>query len=422
LKAPNGASRIDFSPRVIEVFRMSQIRRGLIALGCAVTLLAAVGPPVFAEPDPDRLERIRQEIEAKREKIEAAEEESASIEEQLADAQQDRRALSAEIEVLEIDLAEAQAELAEVEGVLDHTRAELHDWTTKLDRARDDLRAQQELLDQRAATAYKVGPSAYLEVLLGSDDLSTLTDRVTFIEEILTVDSDVLAGVEVARQLVVERQDQVQAISARVAEQFRKVEERTQEIAELYAQQQDLLAQVDLEITVQTESLQSLEEARQQYEDQVAALEAESARLTGVIQGTGSSGSGQYNGILGWPADGPIVSGFGYRTHPVYGTTRFHSGVDIGAACGQPIWAAESGTVISAGYNGGYGNATIIDHGDGLATLYAHQSSIAVGSGQQVSRGAQIGSVGTTGLSTGCHLHFEVRVNGEPVDPVPYIT
>ena len=401
---------------------MSHIRRGLIALGCAVILLAAAGPPVLAEPDPDRLEEIQQEIEAKREKIEAAEEESASIEDQLAEAQQERRALSAEIEVLEVDLAEARAELAEVEAVLDHTRAELRAWTSKLERARGDLRRQQELLDQRAATAYKVGPSAYLEVILGADDLSTLTDRVTFIEEILTVDSDVLAGVQVARELVVDRQDRVQEISARVAEQFRRVEERTQRIAELHAQQQDLLAQVDLEIAVQTETLDSLEEARERYEAAVAALEVESARLTGVIQGAGSFGSGQYDGILFYPTAGPIVSGFGYRTHPVYGTTRFHSGVDIDGACGQPIWAAESGEVISAGSNGGYGNVTVIDHGDGLSTLYAHQSSIGVGVGTQVSRGHQIGSVGTTGLSTGCHLHFEVRINGEPVDPVPYLT
>ena len=401
---------------------MSHIRRGLIALGCAVILLAAAGPPVLAEPDPDRLEEIQQEIEAKREKIEAAEEESASIEDQLAEAQQERRALSAEIEVLEVDLAEARAELAEVEAVLDHTRAELRAWTSKLERARGDLRRQQELLDQRAATAYKVGPSAYLEVILGADDLSTLTDRVTFIEEILTVDSDVLAGVQVARELVVDRQDRVQEISARVAEQFRRVEERTQRIAELHAQQQDLLAQVDLEIAVQTETLDSLEEARERYEAAVAALEVESARLTGVIQGAGSFGSGQYDGILFYPTAGPIVSGFGYRTHPVYGTTRFHSGVDIDGACGQPIWAAESGEVISAGSSGGYGNVTVIDHGDGLSTLYAHQSSIGVGVGTQVSRGHQIGSVGTTGLSTGCHLHFEVRINGEPVDPVPYLT
>ena len=116
------------------------------------------------------------------------------------------------------------------------------------------------------------------------------------------------------------------------------------------------------------------------------------------------------------------MSGFGYRVHPVYGTTRFHSGVDIDGACGQPIFAGEDGTVLSAGSNGGYGYATVIDHGDGLSTLYAHQSSLGVSSGSSVSRGSQIGAVGTTGLSTGCHLHFEVRVNGEPVDPVPYLT
>jgi murein DD-endopeptidase MepM/ murein hydrolase activator NlpD len=207
-----------------------------------------------------------------------------------------------------------------------------------------------------------------------------------------------------------------------VAERFRAVRRHTERIAAMKARQEALLEQIDLEIEYTAEVLDDRNAAREQYEDAVAQLEAESARLQGLIQGSGSTGSGQYGGELFWPTNGPIVSGFGYRTHPVYGTTRFHAGVDIDGACGQPIFAAEDGTVLSAGYNGGYGNATVIDHGGGLSTLYAHQSSIGVSSGQKVGRGQQIGLVGTTGLSTGCHLHFEVRVNGEPVDPVPYLT
>jgi murein DD-endopeptidase MepM/ murein hydrolase activator NlpD len=188
------------------------------------------------------------------------------------------------------------------------------------------------------------------------------------------------------------------------------------------AEQESLLGQIDLEIQSTAATLEDLTAAREQYEAAVAALEAESARIQGLIQGTGSTGSGQIGGELFWPTDGPIVSGFGYRTHPIYGTTRFHSGVDIDGACSQPIFAAEDGAVLSAGSNGGYGLATVIDHGNGLSTLYGHQSSLGVSSGQRVGRGEQIGLVGTTGLSTGCHLHFEVRVNGEPVDPVPYLT
>jgi murein DD-endopeptidase MepM/ murein hydrolase activator NlpD len=117
----------------------------------------------------------------------------------------------------------------------------------------------------------------------------------------------------------------------------------------------------------------------------------------------------------------PITSPFGYRIHPIYGTSRLHTGIDFGAGTGTEIHAAESGTVVSAGPMGGSGTATIIDHGNGIATLYGHQSSIGVSEGQRVSRGQVIGRVGCTGACTGPHLHFEVRVNGTPVDPMPYI-
>ena len=119
-----------------------------------------------------------------------------------------------------------------------------------------------------------------------------------------------------------------------------------------------------------------------------------------------------------WPVNGPVTSGFGPRTHPISGGTRIHNGVDIGASSGTPIKAADTGTVVMAGSNGGYGNWTLIDHGGGLATGYAHQSSIGVRVGQRVTRGEVIGRVGSTGASTGPHLHWEVRVNGNPVNPM----
>jgi murein DD-endopeptidase MepM/ murein hydrolase activator NlpD len=320
-----------------------------------------------------------------------------------------------------MDLGAAQARLAEVEAALEVARDELARWTRRLKHARADLLAQQELLNSKAATAYMLGPTAYAEAVFGADDLGSLADRTFYVERVLTVDAGLLAGVEVARELVAIRQDRVGVYEDGVAERFREVRRQTARIAAMKAEQEALLEQIDLEIEFTVDVLDRANAARQRYEEQVAQLEAESARIQGLIQGTGSTGSGSYGGELFWPTNGAIVSGFGYRTHPVYGTTRFHAGVDIDGGCGQPIFAAEDGTVLSTGYNGGYGNATVIDHGNGLSTLYAHQSSIGVSSGQRVARGEQIGLVGTTGLSTGCHLHFEVRVNGSAVDPMGYL-
>jgi murein DD-endopeptidase MepM/ murein hydrolase activator NlpD len=399
-----------------------RIQRTLVALGGVLALLGGAGPSALAEPDESRLEQIQHELEAQEKKLEAAQQESRDVRGDLAAAQQRRQSLAVEVRTLQGRLLDAQSNLAEVRAELAYARGELERWTGELRRARGELADQQEALNERAATAYKLGPGAYLDVVLGSDDLGSLARRTGFLEQVLTVASDDLVGIRVARSLVSNHQDRVETYEGAVTDRFHEVQERTQQIAAMRAEQASLLQEVDLEAEAFASSLDTLEESREKYEEAVAALEAESAQITGVIQGTGSTGTGQYGGELYWPTSGAIVSGFGYRTHPVYGTTRFHSGVDIDGACGQPIFAAEDGTVISAGYNGGYGNATVIDHGDGLSTLYGHQSSLGVSSGQSVDRGQQIGSVGTTGLSTGCHLHFEVRVNGQPVDPVPYLT
>jgi murein DD-endopeptidase MepM/ murein hydrolase activator NlpD len=141
-------------------------------------------------------------------------------------------------------------------------------------------------------------------------------------------------------------------------------------------------------------------------------LEVRSGQGTIVVYGTGR---------MSYPSNGPITSGFGWRVHPVLGYSRFHSGTDFGAEYGTPIRAADRGTVIFAGEYGGYGNAVVIDHGNGLTTLYGHASALYVQEGQVVQRGQVLAAVGSTGLSTGPHLHFEVRQNGEPVDPIAYL-
>jgi murein DD-endopeptidase MepM/ murein hydrolase activator NlpD len=157
---------------------------------------------------------------------------------------------------------------------------------------------------------------------------------------------------------------------------------------------------------------------RENDEEDLSAMQAASAAIAVQIRAhqdaSGSSGNGTSSGGLIWPVNGPITSAFG----PRWG--GMHEGIDIGVPCGTPIHAAASGTVIYSGWMDGYGNFVVIDHGNGLATAYGHQSAIYV-SGGSVSQGQAIGAVGSTGSSTGCHLHFEVRVNGSPVDPLGYL-
>ncbi|MPZ74184.1 MAG: peptidoglycan DD-metalloendopeptidase family protein, partial [Nitriliruptorales bacterium] len=147
---------------------------------------------------------------------------------------------------------------------------------------------------------------------------------------------------------------------------------------------------------------------------------AAAARRTRTAAAASAPAPAPTGAALQWPANGPKTSGYGWRTHPIFGTSRFHAGIDIGAGYGAAIVAADSGVVVSADSRGGYGNTVVIDHGGGMATLYAHQSSMSVSAGQSVSRGQVIGAVGSTGYSTGPHLHFEVRVNGATRDPMNY--
>ena len=128
----------------------------------------------------------------------------------------------------------------------------------------------------------------------------------------------------------------------------------------------------------------------------------------------GAGGTGKGTGQMVWPVNGPVTSTFGWRIHPIFKVRKFHTGIDIAAGSGTPIAAADSGAVIFAGWMTGYGNVVVIDHGKGISTLCAHMSSIAVGNGATVARGQTVGAVGTTGYSTGPHLHFEVRVDGQP--------
>ena len=158
----------------------------------------------------------------------------------------------------------------------------------------------------------------------------------------------------------------------------------------------------------------------EEFEGEIASLEKEQASIKKLIAQQAKA-LGSAPGALARPVPGTISSGFGPRIHPIHGYSLMHNGVDMNAGSGQAIVSAASGTVIYAGVKGGYGNTIIVDHGGGMVTLYAHQSKFAVSTGQSVKRGQTIGYVGSTGVSTGPHLHFEVRVGGNPVNPAKYL-
>ncbi|HEY9605342.1 MAG TPA: M23 family metallopeptidase, partial [Allocoleopsis sp.] len=217
--------------------------------------------------------------------------------------------------------------------------------------------------------------------------------------------------------------------AAQINQKKTQVEAEKNQIALLTQQLLAQKAQYQAQFAAQQELIGRLTSNKQALEAAQLQLEIDSRSIGRLIRrqiAVNTKANLPYldslgNGELMHPSDGPITSGFGWRRHPILGYVRFHSGVDFGASYGSVIRAAESGRVIFAGWYSGYGNAVIINHGGGIATLYGHTSKLYVAEGQTVQVGQAIAAVGSTGLSTGPHLHFEVRKNGEPVDPMPYL-
>jgi murein DD-endopeptidase MepM/ murein hydrolase activator NlpD len=317
-------------------------------------------------------------------------------------------ALTAKLVVLEHDLALHRSRLARLE-------ARFRDQTKLLRHLTEQHAIAQRRLEERLVELYETDEASELEILLQVQNLSDLLEQIDYFQSIGEQDKRIAETIKrlqgemkVARQNTAATKAEVADATAVLA---RKTDEQRAARDQLVAERSALASARSDKQSI----LANVREGRKDAEEDLEAMQAASAAIASQIHSQGSSGSGapSASGFI-WPVSGPITSGFGWR----WG--RMHEGIDIGAACGTPIHAAASGTVIFSGWMSGYGNFVIIDHGGGLATAYGHQSAIYV-SGGSVSQGQVIGAVGSTGHSTGCHLHFEVRVNGTPVNPLNYL-
>jgi murein DD-endopeptidase MepM/ murein hydrolase activator NlpD len=311
-----------------------------------------------------------------------------------------------------------EAELATEQARLERLTKRLRVQTLRLKELEAEYRKAVSVLEARVRAIYIEEAPDVLSFLVSASSFDDLIDNYEFLERIGVQDKRIARQVERAKtKAAAERRAtastrrltaaSVSVIAARAAE-ARGVRD------ELAASRDTFLAARRLKAS----ALASTRESRAEYLAEVEALAAQSAALAAAIRDAqaGSTGSGTPSAAgFVWPVTGPVVSGFGIR----WG--RMHEGIDIAAGLGTPIRGAAAGTVIHAGWLGGYGNLVVLDHGNGLATAYAHASAILVGVGQRVSQNQTVSLVGSTGNSTGPHLHFEVRVNGSAVDPLLYL-
>ncbi|HEX7256169.1 MAG TPA: peptidoglycan DD-metalloendopeptidase family protein [Gaiellaceae bacterium] len=387
---------------------------------CSLVLVLLVAAPASGSLY-DRKERLDQQAQALQSKADAARAREEALRAEIASVSERIQALEAEVGDVSTRLAALEEDLALHQRKLEAVKALYRLQSERLEYLRGQYGVAQERLADRLVAIYEGEDPTTLDIVLEASSFSDVLDQIDYLDSIAAQDRRVVRHVAGARDHMRELKERTGKTKDRVAAITRVVEIRTQQQRAAYDQlliSRQGLAQAR---SSKREHAHAAHEAAEQYEGKAEELLKVSAQLAARINAAqatasySSAGDGTVSASgLVWPVSGPVVSGYGLR----WG--RMHEGIDIAAGYGTPIRASASGNVIYAGWMGGYGNLIIIDHGNGLATAYAHQSSFLVGGGT-VSQGQTIGYVGCTGHCYGPHLHFEVRVNGGAVDPLGYL-
>ncbi|MGH2786518.1 MAG: murein hydrolase activator EnvC family protein [Actinomycetota bacterium] len=400
----------------------TRIAAGLVlALACAGAALPATAGPR------DRLERIQDKRGRLERKIESATQRKGKLLDRIGVVDQERGRVEGEVDSLDARITQLNARIADVSARLKTTQQTLAVLEAELKRILHRLVTREDLFVKRAVAVYKAGPTAYLDTLLSAETLGDLIDRYAYYEGALDADAALLDEIDALRNETDAKRDLVEKKEEQIAADKRRLEADRSSVAAVRAQRADALVSLETALTEKRQLVATVESRRKTYAGIVAQLDRESDQIASLLAARRAASSPAAGGPPGgsgrcvWPAPGPITSGYGYRVHPIFGTRRMHTGVDIGAPYGATVVACDSGTVAFSGVMSGYGNVIVVDHGGGFATTYNHLSGFSVGSGQSVGRGQPVGSVGCTGYCTGPHLHFEVRINGSPVDPMPYL-
>ncbi len=379
----------------------------LLAIVAVVTFLIPVVTPLLTARA-DTVASLEAKLKEAEKARKSAESGLSGVQSEIKDAKAKRASLDREISQLEQEIHAISLEIEENEKGLRAVEEELK-------KAEEDAESYKKIFQERVRIMYERGSLSVLTVLFSADSFSDLLKRAELISQIAAYDDAVMERMEKAQAEIATKKSVLEEANA-IAQLNRDIQENKK--AELDAKKQTL----DSTMSALTADESAYRAALDEADAAEAALRAEIQALTNPSLG-GTTTKPQYSGgKFCWPTPSTtyITSPFGTRWHPIQQRNKTHTGIDIGAGHGASILAAEAGTVLRADWNSGYGNYVVIDHGGGVQTLYGHCSALLVKSGQTVSRGQQIALVGSTGVSTGPHLHFEVLINGAYTDPMAY--
>ena len=383
---------------------------------CGLALTAAVAVSLLPEAVVVPASAVTQaEIDAMKEEANSLKQQQEEIQDQLDSLAADRENAMARKTLLEQQINATRAEISSIAAQISKYDELIAQKQTELDEAEAEEQAQYELFCERVRYMEEQGEVSYWSILFSSKDFADLLDNAMMVEEIMDYDNQVMDQLIALREQIEE--DKAELETARQEQQDAKAEQEAAQ-ANLQAQESEVDALLS-QISNQEDELEAREaQLRAASDAATAEIAAAERELAAQIANVPSE-----SGFL-WPLPGRynLSSLFGSRKHPITGKANNHTGIDIPASSGTSILAAKSGVVTTSTYNNSYGNYVVVSHSDGTSTLYAHMVRRNCSKGDTVSQGQVIGYVGTTGSSTGNHLHFEVRVNGSRVDPINYFT
>lgn len=382
---------------------ISCVIAGVLALAMLMSMLASGMVFAGAAEDADEL----------KDKLSSLEDEKKSVQARIADLTKQAKDVEATREALQSEIDLTREEIATVEAYIKRLQEQIDVKTVELGVAEDALEEKEEDFALTVRTTYEMGETSYLEVLLNSSSFTDLLTRMEIVTTLMDNNKKVVAEYTAAKEDIEQKRDDLQQTQDEQSDYQKNLSYKVDELAANEAQQAALQESIEAYKAESEAEYDRIAGEMQSVSNQIAELSRQAAANGSVPMG---------DGTLIWPTPSCTTnsSAYGWRIHPIYGTRKFHAGEDIPAGYGAEILAAASGRVVTAGWVSGYGNYTVIDHGGGLMTAYGHQSSFAVSVGQTVTQGQVIGYVGSTGNSTGPHLHFEVYVNGATVDPKSY--
>lgn len=378
------------------------MKKNLVLVITLVLIITAFCIPVYADEALDNLISQQTELKAK------AEEENTK----LGLVQEQLSATLFQIETLTADIQKYQAEIDDFSSKIAELEVSIKQIEGKLNIAQENYDRQKSLLEERLVTMYEDGDTTYLDVLLSSKDLTDFISNYFLVSELIKYNSEYLEEMNRQKSEIETAKNALDVQKANYNAMIESKEKTTIILKNTITLQNGYAMQL-------TEQEKQIQTSIETYRNELKAVESELVSLA-----LANMDSRYIGGIMDWPVPGyaRITSNFGMRVHPITGIYKLHTGVDISAPIGANFIAANDGIVLKAEMTAAYGNMVMIDHGGGISTLYAHGSEILVQVGQTVKKGEPILKVGNTGYSTGPHAHFEVRKDGIPVDPLPFIT